>query len=390
MNNKTIYSSIITICRILVGLVFVFSGFVKGVDPLGTAYKITDYSEAFHIGFPDALALVFSVFLNMSEFVLGIALVLGVFPKFFISMALLYMSLFTPLTLVLAIDNPVTDCGCFGDAIVMTNWQTFYKNVVITAITLLVFLYRGKSTGLIHRQIQCAVIFVSISVFLSLSVYTYRHLPILDFRPYKVGTYIPDGMKIPDGVPLDSFEIVLTYEKNGLFEEFSPDNIPWQDTAWKWVETKSRLIEQGYHPPIHDFSFLDPQGADVTEAILQDTSFVFLAIAHKLDKASKEGLNKLKKLYRYCKQQHLPFYFATASPSAQIKEYSDALSLPYEFCSADDIMLKTVVRANPGLVLIRHGTIVGKWHHNDFPEVEDLPAIYADADSSTENHPEKL
>ncbi len=371
------YSNFIIVCRILIGLIFIFSGFVKGVDPLGTTYKLIDYFTAFQIDFLNSLALTFSVLLNMSEFILGIALVFGVFTNFFSWIALVYMLLFTPLTLVLAIYNPVTDCGCFGDAIVMTNWQTFYKNIVITAILVPLFIWRKKIPASFHSNKQWIVLAVSALCFVFLSAYTYRHLPIVDFRPYKVGTYIPDGMKIPEGTPVDSFSYVFVYRKGEVLNEFSLENIPAEDTAWKWVETKTEMIRTGYHPPIHDFSFSNLQGENITDSILYDTSYTFLAISYKMDKASKTGLQKLKSVYEQSKEKNFKFYFATASTAEQITEFRDALSLPFAFYTADDIMLKTVVRSNPGLVLIKNGNIIDKWHYNDFPDMEKVTHIYS-------------
>jgi uncharacterized membrane protein YphA (DoxX/SURF4 family) len=374
-------------CRITAGMVFIFSGFVKGVDPLGTTYKLVDYFSAFHVDFLSPFAFTLSIVLNMSEFVLGIALVLGLFTNFFTRMALVYMAFFTPLTFALAIYNPVTDCGCFGDAIVMTNWETFYKNIIITAIVLLLFSKRMEISDATNIRRQWTWVFVSIFAFLLLSIHSYRHLPIIDFRPYKVGTYIPEAMKIPEGAPRDSFETVHTYEKNGVLSEFSTETIPWQDTTWHWVATDSRLIRQGYHPPIHDFAFINTDGEDVTQAMLQDTSFVFLAISHDLDRASDKGLKMLRDIYDGCRQNQFNFYFATASPSERVTAYLDSLSLPFNPYAADDIMLKTVVRSNPGLVLLRNGTIIGKWHYNDLPDFGELPVIHFENITDTGHGP---
>ena len=310
----------------------------------------------------------------MSEFILGIALVFGAFTNFFVWMALIYMSFFTPLTFVLAINNPVTDCGCFGDAVVMTNWQTFFKNIAIVAIIVPVFIYRKKIQTPFSLKGQWGIILISIASFLFLSVYTYRHLPIIDFRPYKTGTYIPDGIRIPEGMPVDSFSYTLFYQKGETVKEFALENLP-ADTAWKWVKTKTKLVKKGYHPPIHDFSFTDQQEDNVTDSILTDTSYVFLAVSNKLIKASTDGLNALKLIYEYSRKHNYKFYLATSSTSDEISRYQDELSLHFPFYTADDIMLKTVIRANPGLVLIKNGTIIKKWHYNDFPCVEELLKI---------------
>jgi uncharacterized membrane protein YphA (DoxX/SURF4 family) len=362
-------------CRIIIGLVFVFSGFVKGIDPLGTTYKLTDYFNAFNMGFFEPLSLAFSILLNMSEFLLGIGLLLGVFQRFFIWMASVYMLVFTPLTFVLAIYNPVTDCGCFGDAIVMTNWQTFFKNLVIVAILFSVFLNRNKLISSLSIKKQWVITGVALTGFLFISAQTYHHLPYIDFRPYKTGTNIPDAMTIPEGMPTDSFAYSLVYKKGDELKEFALDEITALDSTWQWVETKSRLIRRGYHPPIHDFSFTNKQGEDITDSILYDTSYVFLAVSHKLNKASTKGLENLKSNFNFSRHNNYKFYLGTASTSEEIDFFTSQYQLPFDFYTADDIMLKTVVRSNPGLVLIKNGTIIKKWHYKDLPSKEELQQL---------------
>ena len=362
-------------CRILIVLVFVFSGFVKGIDPLGTTYKLTDYFNAFNMGFLEPLSLAFSILLNMSEFLLGIGLLFGVFQRFFIWIASVYMLVFTPLTFVLAIYNPVTDCGCFGDAIVMTNWQTFLKNLVIVAILLPVFLNRNKLISSLSIKRQWVITGIAITGFLFISAQTYHHLPYIDFRPYKTGTYIPDAMTIPEGMPTDSFAYSLIYQKDGKLKEFALDEITALDSTWQWVETKSKLVRKGYHPSIHDFSFTNNNGENITDSILYDSSYLFLAISHKLQKAQIDGLEKLKSNYDFARQNGYRFYFATASTSDEITFYTSEYQLPFNFYTADNIMLKTVVRSNPGLVLIKNGTIIKKWHYNDLPSEDELQQL---------------
>lgn len=382
MDKEKVLKYLISTFRIIIGLVFIFSGFVKGVDPLGTTYKLIDYFDAFQIGFLIPLAFPFSIVLNMSEFILGIALIIGIFPKLFLWLATVYMALFTPLTFVLAIYNPVTDCGCFGDAIVMSNWQTFFKNIVLVVLLIPVFICRKKIQVAFSQKGQWTIIILSIIGFIFLSAYTYRHLPFVDFRPYKIETYIPHGMYIPEGVPADSFSYSVVYKKGKTIKEFSIENIP-IDTTWKWIETKSKLERKGYHPPIHDFSFTNQLGENVTDSILYDTNYVFLAISHKLNKVSEEGLIDLKSIYKHSKVRNYKFYLATASTSDEIHQYMEELSLPFSFYMADDIMLKTIVRANPGLVLIKNGTIINKWHFNDFPSGEELNIMYKNEGEKT-------
>jgi uncharacterized membrane protein YphA (DoxX/SURF4 family) len=370
-------------CRIIIGLVFVFSGFVKGIDPLGTTYKLTDYFNAFNMGFLEPLSLAFSILLNMSEFLLGIGLLLGVFQRFFIWMASVYMLVFTPLTFVLAIYNPVTDCGCFGDAIVMTNWQTFFKNLVIVATLFPVFFNRNKLISSLSIKKQWVIIGVALTGFLFISEQTYHHLPYIDFRPYKTGTYIPDAMTIPEGMPTDSFTYSFLYKKGDELKEFAIEELISLDSTWQWVETKSKQVRKGYEPPIHDFSFTNELGKNITDSLLYDTSYVFLAVSHKIQKADAEGLEKLKSSYFFSQQNKYNFYLATSSSVDETSFLAVEYQLPFKFYTADDIMLKTVVRSNPGLVLIKNGTIIKKWHHNDLPDREELQQIIGKHDKNT-------
>jgi hypothetical protein len=180
---------------------------------------------------------------------------------------------------------------------------------------------------------------------------------------------------VPEGMPTDSFTYSLVYEKDEIQKEFTLEEFALLDSTWQWVETKSELVKKGYHPPIHDFSFTNSQGEDATDSIIYDSSFVFLAISHKLTKANTRGLEQLKSTYDYSQQNDFKFYLATASTSDEISYYTSKFRLPFHFYAADNIMLKTVVRSNPGLVLIKNGTIIGKWHYNDFPTKEELQEL---------------
>ncbi|MCW3806701.1 BT_3928 family protein [Plebeiibacterium marinum] len=318
MRINNILNLLLIGCRIFIGLVFMFSGFVKGIDPLGTTYKLIDYFNAFNLGFLEPLSLAFSILLNMSEFLLGVGLVFGVFQRFFIWMVSVYMLVFTPLTFILAIYNPVTDCGCFGDAIVMTNWQTFFKNLVIVAILFPVFLNRNKLISSLGLKKQWVITGVAITGFLFISAQTYHHLPYIDFRPYKTGTFIPDAMTIPEGMPTDSFTYSVMYKKGDQLREFALEDIASIDSTWQWVETKSKLVRRGYHPPIHDFYFTNNEGENITDSILHNSSYVFLAISHKLNIANMKGLEKLKTNFDFSRQHNYNFYLATASISEEI------------------------------------------------------------------------
>lgn len=376
MIREKLIGHVLLFSRLLVGGVFIFSGFVKGIDPLGTVYKINDYLLTIGLSLADWQSLVLSFSLNALEFIVGFALLANIFTRFFTWVAVLFMAFYTPLTLLLAIYNPVTDCGCFGDAIILSNWATFFKNLLISAFIAFLFFYRKSLFSPHSKRRQAVLISVTSLAFLALTQTCYENLPLIDFRPYKKGAYLPDGMIVPEAAPKDSFQTVLVYQKDDLIKNFTPENVPWQDTTWKWVETRSELIRQGYHPPIHDFSFTDRNGFDVTEKILKDSLFVFLAVSNDIRKADTEDLVGLIPVYEFCERNHFTFYLATSSNETVILEAKRSLDLPYEFCTADEIMLKTVIRSNPGLVLLKNGTVLNKWSAKNIPEFQEK-SLYA-------------
>lgn len=357
------------VCRFLLAVLFIFSGFVKAVDPLGSYYKIQDYLTAFGMGswFPFYLPLLFAILLSTLEFSVGVCLFFGIRRKFATTMALLLMVVMTPLTLYLAVANPVSDCGCFGDAWVLTNWETFGKNVVLLIAAVSVF----KGGRLIIRFITSKMAWmVSMYTFFfitALSFYCLNNLPILDFRPYKIGNNIKAGMEIPEGAKPSVFESRFILEKDGQRREFTLDNYP--DSTWTFVETHTVLKEKGYEPPIHEFSIVSiATGEDLTDSILSDKGYTFLLIAHRIEEADDSNIDLINEIYDYSVEHGYGFYALTSSPEEQIEQWRDKTGAEYPFCQMDDITLKTIIRSNPGLLLMKEGTILNKWGDNRLPD----------------------
>ncbi len=360
------------ICRILLGLVFIFSGFVKGIDPMGSAIKFNEYFSAFHLGFLSNFSLVFSILLASTEFIIGIALLLGLRMKIASWAVFLFMSFFTILTLILALTNPVSDCGCFGDAIKLTNWQTFLKNLILMVPVMVVFLARKKFPVRykpVGEWITLGILFAGILLVIR---YCYFYLPIIDFLPYRTGTNIPKAMEIPEGAPQDEYNTILYYEKDGVIKEFTLDNYPWQDSSWKWVDTKTILVKKGYEPPIHDFRFTDKDGNDITDMVLYSSNYVFLLISPNLQKANADGIMQAKALADLCNGGNCSFFALSASPISEIKNFTEKHGPGFPFYHADETTLQTMIRSNPGLMLIKDGTIIAKWSYREFPEAERL------------------
>ena len=327
----------VNICRIVLALTFIFSGFVKAVDPLGTQYKIHDYLVAMGLGrmVPDFTTLSASVLLAATEFFLGICLLFAIRRRIVSKLVLAVMVFMTPLTLWLALADPITDCGCFGDAVVLTNWQTLWKNVLLLGAAIVVWKWPLEQPRLISRANQWIVMNYSL-VFILLfiaakSLYT---LPQFDFRPYHIGADIREGWtKMMEG-----------------------EDTPFTDL----------FIEQ-----VSD-------GEDITEQILTDKGYTFLLVAPHLEQADDSRLDEINQMYEYSLDSGYPFYCVTASGEKAIENWRDRTGAEYPFCHTDDITLKTMIRSNPGLILLKDGKVIRKWSHNDLPTEEELTSRLED------------
>lgn len=360
------------ISRFILGFVFIFSGFVKAVDPMGSAYKLTDYFIAFKMDFLEPLSLPLGIFLAAFELVIGAVLILGYQKKISYWILLIFMSFFTLLTFFLAIYNPVSDCGCFGDAIIMTNWQTFLKNVILMLFVLVVFYSRRRAKNVLKKSYERGLILLFFIGSFLLSIFCINHLPVVDFRPYDIGTDIRSEMEIPEDAPHDVYETTLYYRnlENGEKEEFTLANYPKDTLKWEFVTSESKLIEKGYQPPIHDFGLTDDYGYDITDELLDDREYSLLMVSYDIEKADEESLiamNQWNSLQNI--SADFSFIPVTASGTSVKEEKKAELELDYAFYSADEIMLKTVVRSNPGFVILKNGTILAKWSYKDFPDI---------------------
>lgn len=347
------------VCRVLLGAVFIFSGFVKIIDPLGFTYKIEDYLTAFGPFFEQFsfFALPVSIILSSAELIIGLLLFFNIFTRQTSFFSLLFMCVMLPLTLYIALTDPVSDCGCFGDAIIISNWATFYKNTVLITLAIIVFLYRNNFQSILLKYVQRIVFSVFILISIALSVYCYLYLPIIDFRPYKIGVDIEEGMNIPEGEQGDVYETTLIYEKNGIQEEFTINDYPKNDSTWTFVDQKNTLISEGYEPPIHDFSIIDEYGDNILEDILYGNHSSILLIMYDLNKSSVKGAKRAEDLF---KQTNVPFYALTGSSEEDIKKFVEETGVTYPFYFTDPTTLKTIVRSNPGMVFIKDKIIVDK------------------------------
>jgi len=366
------------IARIVLGLTFIFSGFVKGIDPWGSTYKFTDYFNAFHMPWMVNLAFALGILLAAAEFAIGVALLFNFFIRITSWFTLAFMSFFTVLTLILALTNPVTDCGCFGDALIITNWQTFYKNIVLIALAIYIFIQRKTFRSKNGPLLSIALTGMTIVFYFYLVVYSYNHLPIIDFSPYKVGVNIPEAMKVPIGAPKAVYENNFIYKnkKTGEEKKFSEANIPWKDTLnWKYFKSEDPiLIQKGYTPPIHDFRIETAQGEDIKDFFLYDEKETFMVISPNLEKADRTALQKIGAFAVEAKRKGYNFILLTATSPDRFPFFKQDTGSGFDYFNTDEITLKTIVRSNPGLILLKKGTILRKYHYNDLPKPEDLEA----------------
>jgi uncharacterized membrane protein YphA (DoxX/SURF4 family) len=361
------------ISRIILGLVFIFSGIVKAIDPLGTAYKFHDYFQAFNIGFLNSLSLTLAILLCTAEFIAGFSVITGMKLKPGLWGTFLLLVIFTPVTFILALTNPVSDCGCFGDAVHLTNWQTFGKNVILLAFWGIAFSGRNKTQKLTGNKTEWSVLSGATVLFVIFCFLNLRYLPVIDFLPYKKDVRIADKMNIPEGAPADQYKTTFIYEKEGIRKEFSLEDYPANDSTWKFVDQKSVLIKKGYVPPIHDFQVTSVNGENLTEKILSDNRYSLLMITKKLTEARQKNLSEGFELGRYCRDNGINFYILTSSGSDELKSYRYDLV----FCTADETTLKTMMRANPGYILIKDGIIIDKWSWANVPDEEWFGALSA-------------
>ncbi len=361
VNNKSNW--VLHFVRVLVALVFIFSGFVKAVDPLGTVYKIEDYLIAFGGIFHFFLFASFplAIILITLELLIGLNLLFQIKLKWNLWAVLAFTLIMAGLTLYIAIYNPVEDCGCFGDAIIIENWPTFYKNIAFLILIIILLIFQNRFKVIFSPRIEWGVMCIFLLLSFGFMSYNLMNLPVIDFRPYKKGVNIAEGMIIPDGAPTDIYEYFFEYEKNGYVQEFAIDALP--DSTWTYVDTRTVLVSKGYQPPIQDFEISSLDGVDMTNTILSYEGITVFILMYDLRKTSKKAMQKVK-IYLDKQDKNIKTYGLTASSSKEISAFKKLHNLHFPFYIMDSITLKTMVRANPGVMVLENGVIQGKWNGN--------------------------
>lgn len=382
-NNKR-NTQLLWACRIIVGLLFIFSGLIKINDPLGFSYKLEEYFVVFHITFLNAFSLFIAIILCSLEIVLGFALLIGVRSVKVAWGLLLLIIFFAFLTFYSAFFQVVQTCGCFGDAIPLTPWQSFSKDLLLLLLILVLFFNRTKIHPLFTTKTGDRLLVISAAIAVGLGLYTYNFLPVFDFLPYNVGANILDEMKIPPGAKPDEYEQTyhLQNKKTGATKvmsstDYMSSNI-WKDNDWKVVgNTESRLVKKGFTPKIRDLSISDAQGNDYTKELLANPFNNLIIVAYDLRAADDNAIGNLNALAVNLSQNYNTRTVLLTSSSAQFAgAYSKQHRLAFEIFYADDVPLKEMVRADPGVLLLKNGTIINKWHYHSVPKYDDLVKKY--------------
>ena len=358
----------LTLCvsRIIFGLTFVFSGFVKAVDPMGSAYKFMDYFRAFDLIALNTLAVPLALLLSAIEFTIGVAIVLGLTRKPATRLGFLFMLIFTPLTLYLAIANPVKDCGCFGEALILSNWQTFAKNVLLFAMSLFMLRRWSSMRPLFSHRFKYIPSLFAFFYAAGISVIALYDMPILDFRPFKTGTNIVEAMQSDTSNDIH----VLVYKQNGKKKEFTLDNYPADDSTWTFVETKTIRPEGAKDATITDFFITDTNGEDFTNEILTDPRPTFLLISPDWDVSDDSFIDKINSLHDYAVDMDYAFYAVSSQDTEKEFEWMEDTGAEYPFLYSDATILETIIRPLPGIVFLIDGHIVWKKHPRNLPTHE--------------------
>jgi len=369
---------VVKISQILVGILFIFSGFVKADDPLGFTYKLQEYFAADALNMPwlDKFSFAMAFTIPIIEMTLGFMLLLGVRKRLTLTLIFLMEVFFTFLTWYTAHYNKVLECGCFGDAIPMTSWQSFYKNIVLMVFVLILVIgSKHISPSIKKNAAQNVLVLLFLAGSTYFSYYCYNYLPVIDFRPYKVGTDIKKDMQ---GTPdVNKFYYTLKNKKSGETKEFDkfPDNY---QNDWTYVGSRTEVITKGIEAKIKDFNISAMAGNDVTDSIINLSGNQFWLVCISISDANKNEdiIKKINTLAANCIKNHIGFICLTASDSAAINSYKKKYHSPYKFYTTDGTVLKTMIRSNPGLILIKGGVVKAMWHYHSIPSYAEVNAQY--------------
>lgn len=366
-SKRIIFTIVVNACRWVLALVLIVSGFVKAVDPVGSMYKLQEYAAAFSVGaFSYDALLFFAILQAVLEFLVGIGLLMGIYRRFMTLLAPLMMLFFTVLTLFIYLDDSVADCGCFGEALTLSNGETLVKNIFLLLLSVMVFIGRRRFLYYISAKSRWMVTIFATFYIAFASLMSLSHLPMVNFSPYEVGA---DLRYLTEGEP-GEYRVVDVYERDGEQQECSAGEKP--DASWNFVESRPVLVEEAVLPLISNLSIMDWEAdIDMVPGILADSGYVCIAVLEDVTRASVSRVDRINELYDYCLENDIPFYAATASEDEAVDLWRKRTGAEYPVYWAEESVLRLMVRANPGVMLLKDGVIVGKWNIADLPAVEE-------------------
>ena len=370
--------AIVTISRILVGVLFIFSGLIKANDPIGFSYKLDEYFEIFHMPFLIPISAYLAMFICIFEIVVGVMVLLGSYMRLATWLLLLMIIFFTILTGYSAITGKVTDCGCFGDAIKLKPWESFWKDIVLLVLILVLFVYKDRIQPLFAKPLNNALLAIATVLTTAFTLYCFLYLPVKDFRPYAIGNDIRQQMTLPEGAKRDSVQTLLVYKDKttGAEAPFTMDNLPWQDTVWmannEFVKQETKVIVEGDKAKITDFAIWDQNTTDVTARLLDTPVYKLWVVAYDLTKANKNAFEDISSLAKQAEQNGIMVYGLTSTPYNVTDPFRHEVGAAFPFYYADVVVLKTIVRSNPGLVLLHGSKVLGIWPHRATPTIDEL------------------
>lgn len=369
------------VIRYLVAVLFVFSGSVKLIDPIGTAIKLEEYFEVFAVSiapffsafipFSIPLSVIFCVF----EVVLGIALLIGFRPKLTIWLLALLILFFTFLTFYSAFFNKVTDCGCFGDFMKLTPWTSFTKDVVLTVLIGYLVIKRNDLNSLLSKGTTDTITLAATAICCFVAWWALNHLPLIDFRPYKVGANIPALMTLPPNAKPDLVTMKLHNSKSNedktvTADEFTNTPALWQDTTWKMLSSET---VKGERPAISDFNVVSDEEGDITQSVFKGNKFIVIVLdADKADRSAFNSIAATVDNLRRLENPKIDCMIITSSSAKSIEQLRHDAQLAIPVYYTDATVLKTIMRSNPGTWLLKNGTVIGKYHYKDTPREEQV------------------
>ncbi|MFS8615593.1 MAG: DoxX family protein [Solitalea sp.] len=371
------------ICRIPVGVLFIFSGLIKANDPMGFGYKLQEYFVVFGTEWLSPLAVGLSIFICALEIVLGIGVLLGARIRLVAWGLLLLILFFTGLTFYSAWFNKVTDCGCFGDAIKLTPWQSFTKDIILLVLIIPIFIYRNRIRSMLSRRGSDLALAITSVLSLGFGLYTWSYLPVVDLLPYKVGNHLPSLMTMPEGAEPDQFKIVYTLKNKSTGElrkmddkEYIDSKV-WEDPEWEYVSASDPiLVKKGYTPPIHDLNISNADGVGFTDELLNNPYYNLIIVMYDLGTTRKAAQPRLNALVKTAQEYNIRSIGLTAASEQATQRFISETNALYEFFYCDATPLKSMVRSNPGLLLMKNGRVIGKWSHRALPSPEELERRY--------------